>query len=184
MRRLAALLCAVLILARIGPAAADQTDKRLDGLFAALKTTKDPAEGQAITDQIWQIWYETDDPEVRALLAAGEQAMQDGNPHDALVDFGLVIQAAPRFAEGWNRRATLNYLIGDYDASVQDIEQVLALEPRHFGALSGLGLIYVKLGDDAASLKAFKRALEINPFLTGTRDNVEQIEKRLKGKPI
>lgn len=179
--------CAVFLSLLAGGAAsarADQTDKRLDGLFAGLKQTQDPTVGTRLTEQIWEIWLEPKDEKARDLLAKGMAAMNDDQFDVALDDFNRLVDTAPDFAEGWNRRATLLYLMGEYDASVRDIERTLQLEPRHFGALSGLGLIYLQLGDDQSALKSFKRALEINPHLPGARDNADDIEKRLAGRGI
>ena len=185
-RRIGAPVICSLLLFLVGAAVAraDQTDQRLDGLFAQLKETQDPAVGTQLTEQIWEIWLEPKDQGARNLLAKGVAAMNDDDFDVALDDFNRLVEAAPDFAEGWNRRATLLYLMGEYDASVRDIERTLQLEPRHFGALAGLGLIYLQRGDDQSALKAFKRALEINPHLRGTRENADDIEKRLKDRGI
>jgi tetratricopeptide (TPR) repeat protein len=90
----------------------------------------------------------------------------------------------PSFAEGWNKRATVYYLMGDFKASVGDIEHTLELEPRHFGALSGLGLIYMNMGKDQAALRAFRKTLEINPHLPAIRERADELAKKLKGEPI
>jgi tetratricopeptide (TPR) repeat protein len=166
------------------PASADQTDGRLDKLFADLKATSDPVEGEAITASIWQIWYETDNTKAEALLTEGVDAMENDRYDTALEDFDRLVETAPDFAEGWNRRATLLYMMGEVDGSVRDIERTLELEPRHFGALSGLGLIYVQIGNEEAALKAFKRAFEINPHLEGVKANIESIEKSMSDKGI
>jgi tetratricopeptide (TPR) repeat protein len=173
---------ALLLLA--GPAAADQRAKALDGLFAGLKQTADPDTGSEITQQIWRHWFRTDDEQAAQALAAGEAAMQAGGYDTALATFDRLVKIAPDFAEGWNRRATLRFLMGDYDGSVRDIERTLALEPRHFGALSGLGLIYLKLGKEEAALKAFRQALAIDPFLPDVAANIAAIEKRLEDGAI
>ena len=167
-----------------GPLAADQKDKRLAPLFAELAAAKSPAEGDALSDRIWQIWLEAPDARAAALLAEGITAMNGAAYDTALAAFDKLVVAAPDFAEGWNRRATLLYMMDDLNGSVRDIEHVLALEPRHFGALSGLGLIYMKLGDDEAALKAFRRALAIDPYLAGDKENVQTLEKRLKDHAI
>jgi tetratricopeptide (TPR) repeat protein len=141
----------------------DQTDTRLDALFERLQVTDDEVEAQMITGQIW-ITHEHYD--------------------EALEAFNTVVQVAPHFAEGWNARATLLYLMGDYPGSVADIRRTLGLEPRHFGAWSGLGLIYMSLEQDRAALEAFNKALELNPHLTGSRRNADLIKRRLKENVI
>ena len=85
----------------------------------------------------------------------------------------------PDYAEGWNKRATVHYLKGDYSASVIDIERTLALEPRHFGAISGMGLIFMARGDEAGALKAFKEVLKIHPHARGAQFHVEELRKKL-----
>jgi tetratricopeptide (TPR) repeat protein len=177
-------ICSLLLLAGAAAARADQTDQRLDGLFAELKETQDATVGVRLTEQIWEIWLEPKGEKARDLLAKGVAAMHDDQFDVALDEFNRLVEAAPDFAEGWNRRATLLYLMGEYDGSVRDIERTLQLEPRHFGALSGLGLVYLQLGDDQSALKAFKQALEINPHLRGARDNADDIEKRLNDRGI
>ncbi|HEY6335174.1 MAG TPA: tetratricopeptide repeat protein [Alphaproteobacteria bacterium] len=177
-------LAALWFVAAGHPASADQTDGRLDKLFADLKATSDPVEGQAITESIWQIWYETDNTKAEALLNEGVDAMDNDRYDAALEDFNRLVETAPDFAEGWNRRATLLYMMGEFDGSVRDIERTLELEPRHFGALSGLGLIYVQIGNEEAALKAFKQAFEINPHLEGVKANIESIEKSMSDKGI
>ena len=87
----------------------------------------------------------------------------------------------PDFAEAWNKRATVHYLMGDYVASVHDIQQTLALERRHFGALSGLGMIYEAIGRPSAALRSFEAALAINPHLDATRQRIEELRRELEG---
>ena len=182
--RLAAAVLAAAVGLGTASAAADQTDKRLAPLFAELKTTADHDAGQRLTSRIWELWFETGNEAARAVLAEGDQAMHVGDYDTALAAFTKLVGLAPKFAEAWNRRATVRYVMGDLDGSVADIERTLALEPRHFGALSGLGLIYLRLGNEEAALKAFKRAFAINPQLGDLKANIELIEKRLKDKAI
>jgi tetratricopeptide (TPR) repeat protein len=167
-----------------GPAFADQADRRLDALFGRLQITEDPAEGARITRAIWGIWFEIADEEIASLMAAGEQAMQVRRFPDALAKFDAVIEAAPGYAEGWNRRATLYYMMGEYDASIADVDRVLELEPRHFGALSGLGQIFAAKGWPEAAIDAFEFALEVNPHMPGPRLNIEYLRERLGQKDI
>jgi tetratricopeptide (TPR) repeat protein len=157
------------------PALADQTDRRLDRLFDRLRQTDDRAEATIIQNRIWQLWFESDSEDVDLLMRAGEIAMNHGRHKEALRAFDRVVELAPEFAEGWNRRATLHYLMGNYDASVADVERTLALEPRHFGALSGLGLINMRLGYTDQAVRAFRKALEVNPHLPGAKANIEQL---------
>ena len=123
-------------------------DSRLDGLFLRLQQAPGPGEAQRIEGQIWQIWGQSDDGAVRGLMRDGVAAMQRGDYRHALAKFDQMVVIAPDFAEGWNKRATVHYLLGNYAQSLADIAKTLALEPRHFGALAGRGLVYVQLEDE------------------------------------
>jgi tetratricopeptide (TPR) repeat protein len=182
--RAGALLAAVLAGAWLGPAAADQADKRLPGLFDQLKTTRSPGEAEAIQQAIWSVWMESDNAEVNILMLEGVDAMSQGDLKRALAAFDSMVEIAPGFAEGWNKRATVEFLMGDLNASVADIHKTLELEPRHWGALSGLGQIYLALDNDDAALRAFKRALEIDPYLASVRAKIQEIEAKLEKHKI
>lgn len=175
-------LLAVLLLGPV-PLAADQNDPRLDSLFDALHAAPTVEEARAVEARIWKLWIRSDVEDVNILMVQGITAMSRGDNDTALAVFDRMVDLAPSFAEGWNKRATVNYLIGDYDASVRDIQQTLLLEERHFGAISGLGLIYLALGDDAAALRAFRQVLDIYPLAPGTREQVDRLAKKVKGTP-
>ena len=162
-----------------GPALADQTDARLDGLFGRLQTTESAEEGARLTRAIWAIWFEVEAEEIATLMEAGQRAMHMRLYSDALAKFDAVVEAAPDYAEGWNRRATLYYMMGDYEASIADVDRVLELEPRHFGALSGLGQIFAAQGELEAAIEAFEYTLQVNPHMPGPRLNIEHIRKVL-----
>jgi len=183
----AAVLSMALLLAALGisagPANADQKDSRLDGLFEQLKTSTTEREAAILELSIWQIWSETENDDAALLFRRGLEAMAAGDAEAALPFFTEVTKRAPDFAEGWNKRATVLFMMGDYAASVADVEQTLVLEPRHFGALSGLGLINLALGRDAAALKAFEAALSIHPHLPGAQKFVKELKAKLAGKP-
>lgn len=174
---------ALALAAPSGGALADQLDPRLDALFQRLKATADPAEGTAIGARIWRIWTRAEEAEESRLMGLGLAAMARGAHDEALGYFDRLVGRSPDFAEAWNKRATLHYLVGDYEASVADIIRTLELEPRHFGALSGLGLIYLALDEPAAALKSFEAALAINPHLEGVRERIEELRRRVGGRP-
>jgi len=111
-------------------------------------------------------------------------AMSQARFRVALERFDRMVAQAPDFAEGWNKRATLHYLMGNYSASVRDIQRTLDLEPRHFGALSGLGLIYDALEQPAAALRSFEAAVAINPHLGSINARIEQLRRELGGSRI
>lgn len=163
---------------------ADQTDRRLDGLFVQLRATEDPELGAVLTEKIWDIWRHTDNEAAAKLMEQSTHAMVLEHYDDALAVLDEVVKTAPEYAEGWNTRATVLYLMGDYSASAIDVRRTLALEPRHFGAWSGLGLIYMHVGDERAALEAFTKALEWNPHLHGSRHNLEMIKKHLQEQMI
>lgn len=163
---------------------ADQTNERLDTLFGLLHETENPRVGEQVTRQIWTIWREVDNGNADTLMDKGIRDMRLQRYDQALITFNKVVEIAPTYAEGWNKRATLLFLMDDFVGSVADIKRTLALEPRHFGAWSGLGLIYTRLDNDAAALRAFEQALEVNPHLPGARHNVENIKKRQQQKLI
>jgi tetratricopeptide (TPR) repeat protein len=181
MRLLAAAV--LLACAFAGAVTADQTDPRLDGLFARLQATQSPREARALESLIWEAWLAHEDDDVRLLIRQGTAHMAQGEFALALAAFTGVVERAPRFAEGWNKRATLFFLMDDFEASIADIERTLALEPRHFGALSGLGQIYLGLGRKELALKAFEAALRLDPHLVGVREAVEMLKKQLEGDP-
>ena len=115
-------------------------------------------------------------------MARGLDEMQAGNYAGAIKTLSEVVRKKPRFAEGWNRRATVYFLAGEYRKSIADCDEVLKRNPLHFGALSGLGQIYVALDDVQAALKWFRRALEVNPNMIGVEINIHMIEEQLAAK--
>ena len=175
------------------PALADQTDSRLNELFAQLREVSAPVEAAPIESQIWAIWLETSDQTAGSLLQTGIDAMRRGDHRAALKAFDRVVTIAPDFAEGWNKRATVHYLVGNLDQSLDDIATTqslddiattLKLEPRHFGALSGRGLVYVNLEDLERALVSFEAALAVSPHMVGPRSNAEAIRQFLRGREI
>jgi tetratricopeptide (TPR) repeat protein len=166
------------------PARAGQDDPRLGRLFVALKATQSPGWARTIEDDIARIWAESPDPVTQQLMEKGLTAMAEDEDEAALKAFDTVVAHAADFAEGWNKRATVEFLLGDYNASVADIAHVLQLEPRHFGALAGLGQVELALGDKAAALKAFDAALAIDPHLDDVAVTVARLKKELAGNPV
>ncbi len=164
-------------------ARADQTDPKLDDLFGQLRTA-DGDRAAALEGAIWHIWLDSPRPDVEALVERGVAAMAGADHDAALSAFDRVVTLAPDYAEGWNKRATVYYLMGRYDESVRDIDRVLALEPRHFGALSGLGLCEVERHHDEAALAAFQRAAAIDPALRGVQDNIVALKRQLARQKI
>ena len=165
------------------PAAAAQDDPRLDALFAELQLNLERARAREVTRQIWQLWTENDNAEVTARMTDAARAMSQRRFGGALRQLNRVVTLAPDYAEGWNRRATVHYMMGEYGHSIADVKKTLQLEPRHFGALSGLGLIYIALEQYAAALAALENALKHNPHLDGVKQNIEFVTRKLYGDP-
>ena len=117
-------------------------------------------------------------------MAIGIAAMNAAAYKVSLRAFDNIVAAAPDFAEGWNKRATVHYLMGNLDASMRDIQQTLSLEPRHFGALSGMGLIFDAIGDPAAAVRVLQRTLTLHPHMAGMNERLKDLENRAKGRPI
>jgi tetratricopeptide (TPR) repeat protein len=130
---------------------------------------------------LWLLWSRSGDSELDQLMARGVEAMQAGQHAEAIELFSQVIQRNSDFAEGWNKRATVYFLAGEYEKSIADCDEVLKRNPHHFGALSGLGEIYLALERPAQALVWFKRALEVNPNLLGVEFRIKQIEGRIGG---
>ena len=182
-RSLPILLSALLVLAG-APAIATQDDARLDVLFARLQVTSDQVEAEAVEAKIWEIWTESGESEIDRTMARGIFAMQRGKYDNALGAFESIVHKLPRFAEGWNKRATVYYLMSRYQESLTDVRRTLDLEPRHFGALSGRGLIYMALGEDRSALAAFEDALAVNPHMSLIRARVKRLRMVFEGAPI
>ena len=157
---------------------ADQSDERLDGLFEQLSRASDPAALRATENRIWEIWLEHTNEDVERLLTLGTEAMNRRQFPEALLIFSQIVENFPDFAEGWNKRATLFYLVGNTDASIEDIKKALELEPRHFGALSGLGLVYLQQGKLALAEEAFLQLIAVHPNSPSAQDNLRLVREQ------
>ena len=166
--------------AKLPKVPADKT-RGLDFLFGALKAAPDETSAKHVEARIWAIWLQTPSDTVALLMTRAKTAMDAQNSDVALQLLDAVVKLHPDYVEGWNRRATLYYLKNDYARSIQDIEQVLAREPRHFGALAGLGMIMQDLGDDKRALDAFRRALAVNPHLDKVPELVKTLTRKSRG---
>ena len=160
-----------------------QEDDRLDTLFIRLHDTSDPAEARNIEGLIWKIWLESGDNELDTVMRQGIIAMNTRDFQGALEAFDSIVKIAPDFAEGWNKRATLYWLMGELQKSIDDIERTLALEPRHFGALSGLGMIRKEQERPSDAIQAYERALAIYPTMPNAAKQIKILEDQL-GKSI
>ena len=145
------------------PVASDQFDSRLPNLFNDLYFSEDSEEINSITKQIWDIWLETNDTQIEEDFYRGMKSMQNGNLIMSIVFFTRVVEKNPEFAEGWNKRATAYFMNGEFDKSMFDINETLKLEPRHFGALDGMGLIFMHLQQYSEAIKIYDKMLQIFP---------------------
>ncbi len=177
------LAVSLLFLSAFTPALSDQNDPRLDALFEQLHVVEDQQSGDRITDEIWEIWRDSGNDEINRLMREGVISMQTGRLHRAVRIFDRIIELAPEFAEGWNKRATVYYFLQEFEKSAADVRQTLQLEPRHFGATAGLGLIFLEVEYYENALEAFERALDINPHLTGPKYQIERIQNLLLNDP-
>lgn len=167
-------------LPRVG---ADRT-RGLDFLFGALKAAPDQASAKHVEGRIWALWTQTSSDTTMLLMTRAKTAIEKKQPEVALKLLDKVVRLRPDYVEGWNRRATIYYLQNDYAKSLSDIREVLSREPRHFGALAGLGMIMQEVGDDKRALDAFRKALEINPHLDKLPDMVKSLTEKVEGRPI
>jgi Flp pilus assembly protein TadD len=161
-------------------AQADQTDPQLDELFSQLLTETDAVAIESIESKIWEIWLAHPNTDVERLMLLGTASINAQATADALLIFSQLTESFPNYAEAWNKRATLYYLLGDLDASVADIERTLALEPRHFGALSGLGLVYVQRREFSKAKQAFEDLVSVHPNSPNARANLNAVNESLR----
>ena len=131
---------------------------------------------------LWLLWSRSGDAALDAAMARGLEEMQAGRHAEAIATFSGVIERKPEFAEGWNKRATVYYLAGEYRKSLADCDQVLKRNPRHFGALSGAGMVSLALEQLEEAQRWFRRALEVNPNMVGVELELLRLEERLQAK--
>jgi tetratricopeptide (TPR) repeat protein len=162
---------------------ADRT-RGLDFLFGALKAAPDEDSAKHVEARIWALWTQTSSDTAALLMQRAKAAMEAKQLDVALKLLDAVVKLRPDYVEGWNRRATLYYLQNDYAHSLEDIQQVLIREPRHFGALAGLGMIMQELGDDKRALDAFRKALAVNPHLDKVPELVKTLTEKVEGRDI
>ncbi len=159
---------------------AEMRAEQLDILFARLYTSKgNGTEGLVL--KIWSLWSANDSPTAEVLLGQAARAMNEGAPAEALKILDRVIGANPDFAEAWNKRATLYFMMKRDEASLKDIDKVLDLEPRHFGALAGRGMIYQRQKKFGAALAAYREALSLNPGMEQVKESIKALEKIEQG---
>ena len=163
------------------PAFADEAE--LEALFEGLRG-QDPAAAQQIESRIYDIWSQSGSPAMDLLLDRGRTALTEGDVKLAVEHFTALIDHAPEFAEGYNARATAFFQSGQYGLSLADIRRTLAMNPRHFGAMSGLALILEEIGRPEDALAAWREVERINPHREGLKDAVQRLERQVEGAKL
>lgn len=177
------IVAAFLLLFVICSAAMAEDVAKLDDLFTRLKTAE-AGEAGRIETEIWIEWSKSGSPAMDLLLQRGKDAMNFGDTLQAIEHFSAIIDHSPDFAEAWNARATAYFYAGDFGPSLADIGHVLTLNPRHFGALSGLAMILEASGKPERALQVYRTALEIHPHLAGALEAVDRLETRAEGQEL
>ncbi|MFT5658140.1 MAG: tetratricopeptide (TPR) repeat protein [Gammaproteobacteria bacterium] len=139
--------------------------KKLDRMFASLKTATNEKDARQIESAIWQLWFNPDNLEIKRMMSTIMTTRQAGNYDAAIQLLNELIDSYPDYSEGWNQRATIYFLMGDFDKSVLDVAQTLKREPRHFGAYAGLAIILWQQGKQDLARKSLREAIRIHPFL-------------------
>ena len=156
---------------------------KLDALFQQLSQS-DPQTANSLMNQIFSIWSDSGSDTANYLLIRAREALEAEALDTALLHLNDLVRLEPEFAEAWNLRATVFFLLDDYGPALADIRRTLVLEPRHFGAIAGLGIILDRLGMEEEALAAFRQALELHPHLEGATDGVRELTLELEGIDI
>lgn len=164
-------------------APAEDKAAHLDALFAELHAAPSVEAGKQVESEIVGEWLKSGNSEIDGMMLKAMVAMETGAFNQAFAFLDQIIARDPNYVEGWNKRATLYYMIDLYDKSLADIQKTLQLEPRHFGALAGLGMIMIKIGDKQRALEAFERAYAVDPVINNGKEVIEQLKDALS-KPL
>lgn len=160
-----------------------EAENRLTELFATLKKTRNNHAAKRIADEIWGEWFRSGSASIDLMMKWSNDAVAKEQFNVALDFLDQVVTLSPEYAEGWNRRATLHYNMSNYNKSMADIQKVLALEPRHFGALSGMATILERNGRKRAALNAWQRALDVYPAMKSGQAALIRLSDELEGDP-
>jgi tetratricopeptide (TPR) repeat protein len=163
--------------------AVQERETELDVLFAEL-LDPETVNYQKVEDQIYFLWAQSGSPSADLLLERGQEAIEAQDYDLAIEHLTALTDHAPEFAEGWNARATAFYLAEEYGLALEDIKHTLALNPRHFGALSGLGVILEELGDEENALKAFRHVQALHPHIDTVNDAIERLTTATQGSTL
>ena len=159
-------------------------EERLDALFERLQTAESERAGKVAEEEILRTWLQSGSPTIDLLMEWTLTAMDEENYPLALDFLDRITSIEPDYVEGWNKRATIHYLNDEYGKSLADIERALALEPRHFGALAGLGTILRELGDEERALAAYRQALAYDPYMEHVQEAIDELSAEGEGQGI
>ena len=166
------------------PPAAPTKQGRLDQLFTELKRERNEKAAERIAGRIWNEWNQSGSASIDLMMLWSQKAM-DNQKFDVALDLlDQVVTLQPTYAEGWNRRATVHFLMKNYGKSMSDIDHTLQLEPRHFGALSGMAQIMKNTDHKELALSAYQRVLDIYPMMRSAQDQVSTLSEELAGEGI
>ena len=187
-----AMLCAVAPVKAQGKPSGDQhattdigkKEQVLSNLYQQLANAQDKQNAEFISATIQRLWLKSGSETVDILMSRAVHMVQEKELDLALEILDAVVEIAPKYTEGWNQRATVHFLKRDYEDSLGDLRRVLAIEPRHYRAVNGLGLILQELGEKSAALKAYRRALQLNPFLSETKRSIKELRRDVEGQGI
>jgi tetratricopeptide (TPR) repeat protein len=163
---------------------ADKRRQALNGLYVQLSHAEDEQSAALVVSAIESLWLKSGSHTIDVLMSRAIVLVQDKEYDIALRILDTVVEIEPGFSEGWNQRATVHFLQRNMQDSFNDLRRVLALEPKHFKAVNGLGLVLEELGDKKAALKAYRQALKLNPFLGGTKRSIRELERDVEGQGI
>jgi len=156
----------------------------LDRLFSELAHSKTPEDAKVVENLIWNVWNQSGSVSVDLLMDRALEALAAGNYENSLTFLDEIVDLAPGYSEGWNKRATVHFLRDDYASALNDLEATLALEPRHFGAIAGLALVLEDLGDKKGALDAYRRVLAVYPYLEGAGEAESRLTVEIEGRGI
>ena len=166
------------------PPVAAKAENRLDTLFGELKRERNEKAAERIAGRIWETWSQSGSASIDLMMGWSKSAM-DNKKFDVALDFlDQVVTMEPTYAEGWNRRATVHFMMQNYAKSMSDINHTLQIEPRHFGALSGMGQIMKNTGREELALRAWERVLDIYPMMRSAQNEVATLSEELAGEGI
>jgi tetratricopeptide (TPR) repeat protein len=161
-----------------------EREKTLSDLYALLATADDEESAKAIADAIERVWVHSGSATIDLLMERSIKAMNEKKVDLALKLLDNVVELAPDFTEGWNRRAYVHFVQNDIERALGDLRRTLALDPHHFKALDGLAQILREIGQKKAALKAFKELLEVHPYWSGAKQAIEELEREVDGQGI